>query len=160
MSTKPRLFVVSKSSEKKLTGWVPNEFSDNNKAERVRIFTDLLRQNKQAPYLKNLVTGYELWLLFKNVKRKVCVSPGVSPKRIPKDAHCKKAMWRVWWDRSGVIYWKITSNGIYYWWNDDDERQQWRITDKNGKRQFNIKSDVYIAKLDRLHAAIEEKRAR
>lgn len=145
----------------KLAGWVPHELSDNNKAERVRIFTDLLQRNDQTPFLKNLVTGDESWLLFKNVKRKkVCVSPGETPKGIPKDVHCKKAMWCVWWDRSGIIHWEIISNGICYWWNEDDERQQWRIPDKNGKRQFNINSDVYLAQLDRLHAAIETKRPR
>ena len=78
----------------KLAGWVPHELSDNNKAERVRIFTDLLQRNEQTPFLKNLVTGDESWLLFKNIKRKkVCVSPGVAPKGIPKYVHCKKAMW-------------------------------------------------------------------
>ena len=69
-------------------------------------------------------------------------------------------MWCVWWDRSGIIHWEIISNGICYWWNDDDERQQWQIPDKNGKRQFNINSDVYLAQLDRLRAAIETKRPR
>ncbi|KAK6736822.1 hypothetical protein RB195_019488 [Necator americanus] len=40
---------------------------------------------------KNLVTGDESWLLFNNVERKkICVSPGVSPKGIPKDVHCEK----------------------------------------------------------------------
>lgn len=145
----------------KLAGWVPHELSDNNKADRVRIFTDLLQRNQQTPFLKNLVTGDESWLLFKNVKRKkVCVSPSVSPKGIPKAAHCKKAMWCVWWDRSGIIHWEIISNGICYWFNDADEQQQWRILDKNGKRQFNINSDVYLAQLDRLHGVIEAKRPR
>ncbi|KAL6724098.1 hypothetical protein ANCDUO_02238 [Ancylostoma duodenale] len=46
------------------------------------------------------------------------------------------------------------------WWNDDEERQQWRIPDKNGKRQLNINSDVYLAQRDRLHAAIKKKRPR
>ena len=145
----------------KIAGWVPHELSDNNRADRVRIFTELLQRNEQTPFLKNLVTGDESWLLFKNVKRKkVCVSPGVSPKGIPKHVHYKKAMWYVWWDRNGIIHWEVISNGICYWFNDADERQQWRIPDKNGKRQFNISSDVYLAQLDRLHAAIEAKRPR
>ncbi|KAL4715333.1 hypothetical protein ACJJTC_015104 [Scirpophaga incertulas] len=63
-------------------------------------------------------------------------------------------------DRSGIIHWEIISNGIRYWWNDDDERQLWRIPDKNGKRQLNINSDVYLALLDRIHVAIETKRPR
>ena len=29
----------------KLAGWVPHDLSDYNKAERVRIFTDLLQRN-------------------------------------------------------------------------------------------------------------------
>jgi [histone H3]-lysine36 N-dimethyltransferase SETMAR len=69
-------------------------------------------------------------------------------------------MWCVWWDRSGIIHWEIISNGICYWWNDDNEREQWPIPDRNGKRQFNINSDVYLAQLGRLHAAIEKKRQR
>jgi len=143
----------------KLAGWVPHELSDKNREERVRIFTELLKRNEQTSFLKNLVTGDESWLFFKNVKRKkVCVSPGMLPKGIPKDIHCKKAMWCVWWDRSGIIHWEIISNGICYWWNDNDKRQQWRIPHKNGKRQLNINSDVYLAQLDRIHAAIQTKR--
>ena len=146
----------------KLAGWVPHELSENNKAERVRIFTELLKRNEQTSFLnKNLVTGDESWLLFKNVKRKkVCVSPGMLPKGIPKSVHCKKVMWCVWWDRSGIIHWEIISSGVCYWWNDDDKRHQWQIPDKNGKRQLNINSDVYLAQLDRVHAAIETKRPR
>ncbi|KAK6758288.1 hypothetical protein RB195_015852 [Necator americanus] len=54
---------------------------------------------------------------------------------------------------------QLISDGSY-WFNDADERQQWRIPDKNGKWQFNINSDVYLAQLDRLNAAIEAKRPR
>lgn len=145
----------------KLAGWVPHELSDKNKADRVQIFTELLRRNQEAPFLENLVTGDESWLLFKNVQRKkVCVSPGVSPKGIPKNVHCNKVMWCVWWDKSGIIHWEIMSKGFCYWWNDDDERQRWRIPDKDGKRQFNLNSDVYLAQLVRLHAAIQTKRPR
>ncbi|GFY59035.1 histone-lysine N-methyltransferase SETMAR [Trichonephila inaurata madagascariensis] len=84
-----------------ITGWAPHELSNNSRVDRVRIFSELLQRNEQKPFLKNLVTGDESWLLFKKVKRKkVCVSPGVSSKGIPKHVHCKKAMWCVWWDRS------------------------------------------------------------
>ena len=76
----------------KLAEWVFYELSDNNKANRVRIFTELLKQNEKTPFLKNLVTEDESWQLFKNVKRKkVCVSPGETPKGIPKAVYCKKA---------------------------------------------------------------------
>ena len=63
----------------------PHELSDYNKAECARIFTDLLQRYKPSPFLKNLVTGIDSWLLFKNVKRKkVCVSPSVNPKEYRK----------------------------------------------------------------------------
>ncbi|GFQ63756.1 histone-lysine N-methyltransferase SETMAR [Trichonephila clavata] len=99
---------------KKIAGWVPHVLSDNNRADHVhrRSFTELLQRNERTPFLKNLVTGDESWLLFKNIKRKkVCVSRGVYPKGISKHVHCKKAMW---WDRSGIIHWKVISNGICY----------------------------------------------
>ena len=70
----------------KLAGWVPHELSEKNKEDRVRIFTELSLRNEQSPFLNNLVTGDESWLLFKNAKRKkVCVDPGQTPKGIPKD---------------------------------------------------------------------------
>ena len=77
----------------KLAGWVPHELSDKNKDDRVRIFTELSLRQEQHPFLQFLVTGDESWLLFKNLKRKkVCVDKGDTPKGIPKDIHCKKAM--------------------------------------------------------------------
>ncbi|KAF8794854.1 Histone-lysine N-methyltransferase SETMAR like protein [Argiope bruennichi] len=142
----------------KLVGWVLHKISDNNKAERVRIFTDLLQRNERGSFLKDLVTEDKSWLIYKNLKRKkVWVSSGVSPKGT-KDVHCKKALQCVWWARSGIDHWEIIFNRISCWWNGNDEHQQWRIPDKNGKRQFNNKSDVYLPQLDRFHAAIETKR--
>uniref|UniRef100_A0A914DDS4 Transposase n=1 Tax=Acrobeloides nanus TaxID=290746 RepID=A0A914DDS4_9BILA len=101
----------------KLAGWVPHELSEHNKAERVRIFTELLQRNERNQFL---VIGDESRLLFKSIKRKkVCVDPGWIPKGIPKNVHCKEAMWCAWWDRSGIIYWEIMANGFCYWWNDN-----------------------------------------
>jgi len=58
--------------------------------------------------------------------------PGQIPKGIAKAAHCKKVMWCVWWDRSGIIHWEIISNG--FWWDgESDERHEWKIPDKDGK---------------------------
>ncbi|GFV22656.1 histone-lysine N-methyltransferase SETMAR [Trichonephila clavipes] len=97
MSINPRSFVTSKSlekCEKSLKGSLTISLTATEQI--VGIFTELLLRNEQTPFLKNLVTGGESWLLFKNVKRKVCVSPGVSPKRIPKHDQCKNAMWCVW----------------------------------------------------------------
>uniref|UniRef100_A0A914CF45 Transposase n=1 Tax=Acrobeloides nanus TaxID=290746 RepID=A0A914CF45_9BILA len=101
-----------------------------------------------------LVTGDESWLLFKNIKRKkVCV--GQIPKGIPKDVHCKKAMWCF-----GGIDPALSTGRL---WRMDfaiDVKHEWRIPDRNGKRQSNLNSDVYMAQLDRLEAAIKDKRSR
>jgi hypothetical protein len=40
-----------------------------------------------------------------------------------------------------------------------DEKHEWRIPDRNGKRQYNLNSDVYLAQMDRLEAAINVKRS-
>jgi hypothetical protein len=76
----------------KLAGWVPYE---HNKAEPVRIFTEMLQRNEQNPISQFLVTGDDSWLLFKNIKKKVCVDPDQISEGIPK-VHCKKAIWCVW----------------------------------------------------------------
>ena len=52
----------------------------------------------------------------------------------------------------------MISNGYCYWWNESDLRQEWRIPDKNWKRQKNVNSDVYLAQLDRLQEAIKRLR--
>ncbi|GFV18594.1 alkylglycerol monooxygenase [Trichonephila clavipes] len=114
MSINPRSFGASKSQEKceKSLDRSPHELSDNNRADRVRILSELLQRNEQTPFLENLVTGDESWLLFKSVKRKkVCFSPGVSPKGIPKHADCKKTMWCVWRDRSAREFNHLPSKG-------------------------------------------------
>ena len=74
----------------KLAGWVPHELSDNNKADRVRIFTDLLQRNQQTPFLKNLVTGDESWLLFKNIKKKFAYRQVFRPKEFRKPSTVRR----------------------------------------------------------------------
>ncbi|GFS37442.1 histone-lysine N-methyltransferase SETMAR [Trichonephila inaurata madagascariensis] len=99
MSINPRSVVASKSLVK--CGKSLDRSPTSSPSTTEPIFTELLQRDEQTPFLKNLVTGDESWLLFKNVRRKkVCVSPGVSPKGISKHVHCKKAMWRVCWDRN------------------------------------------------------------
>ncbi|GFS53959.1 hypothetical protein TNCV_3761781 [Trichonephila clavipes] len=47
----------------------PHKLSDNNRTDRVRIFTELLQRNEQTSFLKNLVTGDESRLLQKLQKK-------------------------------------------------------------------------------------------
>uniref|UniRef100_A0A914CWG1 Mos1 transposase HTH domain-containing protein n=1 Tax=Acrobeloides nanus TaxID=290746 RepID=A0A914CWG1_9BILA len=90
---------------------------------------------------------------------------GVSRIR-KEESNQKKAIWCVWWDRSGIIHWEIIAKGpnrgdpyFCFWW-DENGNQQWRIPDRNGKKQKNLNSDVYLAQMDRLEAAIAKKRPR
>lgn len=74
------LLRFKKENYKNLGGWIPYVVSDNNKTERTRIFTNSLQWNEETLCLKILVTG------------------------IPKGVHCKKPIWCIWWDESGIIY--------------------------------------------------------
>ncbi|GFQ98206.1 hypothetical protein TNCT_462461 [Trichonephila clavata] len=108
-----------------IAGWVLHKLSYTNRADYVRSFTELLQKNEQIPFLKDLVTGMSHSFSskpsqeIKGLHFDRCVS-----QRNTETFHCKKAMWCVWWDSSGIIYWEVISNGICYWFNDVDERQQ------------------------------------
>lgn len=68
----PQLFVAIKSLESVEIGRI-----DTGRAvrrQRVRIFSDLLERNERTPFMKNLVTGDESWLLYKNAKKKMRIS--------------------------------------------------------------------------------------
>ena len=145
----------------KLSSWVPYDLSQDNKDNRVETLRRHLQRQQQTPFLNHLFTRNENWLLYKNPKRKrYWIGKGETPPPTPKSVHCRKAMWCVWWDRGGIVHWELIANGFCYWWDDNDERQEWRIPDKNGKRQYNLNGEVYTAQLERLHEAIRVKRPR
>ena len=69
----------------KLGMWVPHELTEDNKVERVRIFTNhLQRFNRDPEFLDWVVTGDEKWILYNNPKRdREWVDKGVTPKATP-----------------------------------------------------------------------------
>uniref|UniRef100_A0A915E1I4 Mos1 transposase HTH domain-containing protein n=1 Tax=Ditylenchus dipsaci TaxID=166011 RepID=A0A915E1I4_9BILA len=118
----------------KMAGWVPHELPVQNKTNRVRTFSELLQKNEDTPFLNNLVNGGESWIQFKNPKETRFASTRAKLQR--------------------EFQKQFTSR------RRCDIEHKWQIPDRNGKKQYNLNSDVYLAQLDRLQGAIEAKRPR
>lgn len=116
--------------------WVPHDLTEKNLMDRISISDALLKRNENEPFLKQLITGDEKWILYNNVQRKRSWGKqNVPPLTTAKDGlHPKKVMLCIWWDWKGVLYHELLPHNR------------------------TINSDVYCAQLDRLKAAIEEKR--
>lgn len=116
--------------------WVPHELSERNLNERISCCDLLLKKNVKDPFLKRVVTGDEKWILYINTSRKKSWGlPGTTPLATPKAGlHPRKVMLSVWWDWKGLIHFELLP------------------------RNQTINTDFYCAQLDRLKAAIEEKR--
>jgi histone-lysine N-methyltransferase SETMAR len=116
--------------------WVPHELSAENLQQRLSICTSLLARQELDPFLKRIVTGDEKWVLYVNVERKnQWLTPGQKPIPTPKAGlHPKKVLLCVWWDIEGIIHFELL---------DMNET---------------ITANIYCQQLDRLKAAIKEKR--
>ncbi|CAK9798994.1 Histone-lysine N-methyltransferase SETMAR [Anthophora plagiata] len=116
--------------------WVPHDLTEKNLMDRISISDSLLRRNENDPFLKRLITGDEKWILYNNVQRKRSWGKqNESPLTTAKDGlHPKKVMLCIWWDWKGVLYHELLPYNR------------------------TINSDVYCNQLDRLKAAIDEKR--
>lgn len=116
--------------------WVPHELSERNIMDRISICDSLLKRNNVVPFLKRMITGDEKWIVYDNVKRKRSYGkrdepPQTTPKQ---NIHAQKIMLCVWWDFKGIVYYELLP------------------------QNQTINSERYCAQLDRLKAAIDEKR--
>lgn len=120
----------------KLGKWVPHELNQAQKDARVSICTSLLLKNDTEPFLKQIVTGDEKWVLYVNIQRKgQWLDPSQKPLPVPKpDLHPKKILLSIWWDYQGVIHFELLEQGK------------------------TINTKVYCEQLTRLEAAIKQKR--
>lgn len=116
--------------------WVPHNLTERNLSDRVRICSSLLIRHNVEPFLDKLITGDEKWILYENIKRKkVYCKPGTSATIIAKpDLHQRKVMLCLWWDRRGPVYYELLKQGQ------------------------TINANTYCNQLDKLNAAIKEKR--
>jgi histone-lysine N-methyltransferase SETMAR len=94
---------------KKLDIWVPHKLVENQLIQRINICDMLFKRNQIDPFLKNLITGDEKWIVYNNVNRKRSWSKsGETSQRISKpDIHQKKVMLSIWWDYKGIIYFEL-----------------------------------------------------
>lgn len=121
---------------KKLDIWVPHELKEIHLTNRLNVCDMHLKRNENYPFLKQIITGDEKWIVYNNVNRKRSwCKHDEAPQTTPKaDIHQKKIMLSVWWDWKGVVYFELL------------------------KRNQTINSDVYCEQLDKLNTAIKEKR--
>ena len=115
--------------------WVPHKLSKKNLLDRISACDSLLKCNENVPFLKQIVTGNEKWILYNNVEWKRSWSKGNEPPPTTPKAglHPKKVMC-VRWDWKGVLYHELLL--------------------ENQTSNFN----KYCSQLDQLKAALDEKR--
>ncbi|CAK9833044.1 Histone-lysine N-methyltransferase SETMAR [Anthophora retusa] len=116
--------------------WLPHNLTEKNLLDRISICDSLYKRNEETPFLKQLVTGDEKWIIYKNVERKRSwgkrdETPLTSPKA---GLHPNKVMLCVWWDWKGILYYELLPNNE------------------------TINSEKYCSQLDELKTAIEQKR--
>ncbi|XP_078043939.1 histone-lysine N-methyltransferase SETMAR-like [Augochlora pura] len=55
---------------KLLDVWVPHDLTEKNLLDRISICDLLYKRNEETPFLKQLVTRGEKWMIYKNIQRK------------------------------------------------------------------------------------------
>jgi len=117
---------------------VPHELTQRNLIDRISISETLLKRNEIDPFLKQIITGDEKWVKYKNIIRKRSWGEkghkrGESPQTTSKSGLTANKM--MLWDWKGVVHHEVLSYGLM------------------------INSELYCSQLDRLQEAIKEKRS-
>lgn len=115
--------------------WVPHELTQGNKDMRVTICRNLLVRNEKSPFLEQIVTGDEKWIVYTNNKRKKqWLSPKEHPIPTPKqEPFPMKVMLSIWWNFKGVVHYELLERGK------------------------TITADLYCEQLGRLKQALKQK---
>ena len=50
--------------------WVPRKLSEKNLLDHISPYDSILKHNKNIPFLKQIMTGDEKWILYNNVEWK------------------------------------------------------------------------------------------
>ena len=121
---------------KKLDIWVPHDLKEVHLTKRINACDLLLKRNEFDPFLKRIITGDEKWIVYNNVNRKRSwCTPNESSQTTSKaNIHQKKILLSIWWDWKGPVYFELLP------------------------RNQTINSEVYCRQLDKLNAAVKEKR--
>lgn len=91
---------------KKLDQWIPHSLTPAIKMARYNTSLLLLQRHSQVPFLRQIITCDEKWVLHDNSRRssswvKKRSSPGISSKPC---IHQRKTMVTVWWNYKGIIH--------------------------------------------------------
>ena len=80
-----------------------------NLLDHISIFSSLFKRNKNVPFLKQIVTGDEKWILYNNVElKRLWGKQSEPPPTTPKAGlYPKKVMLCIWWDWKGVLYFEL-----------------------------------------------------
>lgn len=120
----------------KLGTWVPRILSIENKMQRTSICSSMLSRCSQPGFLDRIVTGDEKWVFYENPvrKREWCDKAQRPSPTAKRDLHSRKIMLSVWWDSKGILYFELLPQNT------------------------TVTAELYCQQLDRLQAAIQEKR--
>ena len=115
--------------------WIPKQLTATQLKNRLTIASSLLTHYEKTPFLRDIVTGDEKWVLYVNVKkRKQWLNPGQTPLATAKtDLNPLKIMLCVWWGINCIIHWELLPPNS------------------------TVNSKVYCDQLDRVHAALVRK---
>ena len=93
--------------------WTPHELSQDNKDERRNTCISLLSRQIIRPFLHQIVTGDEKWIVYDNVSRKrQWLSQNQTPIPSAKPGMTlRKLLLCIWWDVRGIIHYELLKPG-------------------------------------------------
>jgi len=50
--------------------WIPHDLTEKSLMDRISICDSFYKRNEETPFLKQVVTGDEKWIIYNNVERK------------------------------------------------------------------------------------------
>lgn len=120
----------------KLDYWVPHTLTEASRLSRIDVCDTLRIRQRNSPFLKFTITGDEKWILYENVTRKRSWGKSNEPPQTTSKGglHPSKVLLSVFWDFKGIVHYELLP------------------------RNQTITAEFYIAQLERLKGALEEKR--
>ena len=87
---------------------VPHKLSKKNLLDRISARDSLLKCHENVPFLKQIVTGDEKWILYNNVEQKRSWGKRNEPPPTTLQASLHpKVMLCIWWEWKGVLYYEL-----------------------------------------------------